>query len=177
MIHDMFDLIGLPICNTGLLLYTPSKNNAQFKAKSYSKSTKPVLKATIRWNEKHLRIRSRIRQKNRSHVRSDHNELEKYNRWGNGQNWSHSKSREGNWVRVFPLITNESNNVKLTKLASSNHQMYSTDEIKTVVSSATSFLKIAKDIYAANPNLDSERLSTFMAPYLQSNANIWLPPA
>ncbi|XP_065208221.1 probable tubulin polyglutamylase TTLL2 [Planococcus citri] len=178
MIHDMFDLIGLPMCNTGLALLTANPNPINRASKLSRKSSETLIKAAIKWKQQ----RSRIRNAKRTHfVKStiefvDNREYDEKSRWGNGRNWNHPKGSDGNWVRVYPSLLSNNNKIKFVKLNNHNHRTYSTDEIKSVVSSIVSYSKIAKEIFLLNPEAKDDQLNTLMMPYLRPDSKIWLPP-
>lgn len=175
MIHDMFDLIGLPMCNTGLALFTASTNPT--KRKLTKKSSETLIKAAIKWKEQRSRVRNaKWTYFTKSLEFVNNREDDDKPRWGNGKNWNHAKGSEGNWVRVFPLLSAANNRIKFVKLSNHNHRTFSTDEIKSVVSSIVSYSKIAKEIFLLNPNAKEDELNALMMPYLRPDSKIWLPP-
>lgn len=108
--------------------------------------------------------------------------------WSNGKNWHFPDSSEGDWVLVYPLLLPTNNRIRFSASAgggggggggggSSNvHRTFNTDEIRQVVSSVVSFLKIAKHVFDTNPNAVHEYFNAHMTLYLKSDAKIWAPP-
>lgn len=177
LIHDMFDLVGLPMCNTGLALFTANPNPIKRTNKLSRKSSDTLIKAAIKWKQQRSRIRSAKRTYAVKNIEFVNNrEDDEKSRWGNGRNWNHPKGSEGNWVRVFPLLSSNNNRIKFVKLNNHNHRTYSTDEIKCVVSSIISYSKIAKEIFLLNPDAKEDQLNKLMMPYLRPDSKIWLPP-
>lgn len=177
MIHDMFDLIGLPMCNTGLGLFTANSNTSKRNRLIRRKSSDTLIKAAIKWKEQRSRIRNAKRTCFAKNIEFINNrEEDDKSRWGNGKNWNHPKGSEGNWVRVFPLLSSTNNKIKFVKLTNHNHRTFSTDEIKSVVSSIISYSKIAKEIFLLNPDAKEDQLNDLMMPYLRPDSKIWLPP-
>lgn len=183
MIHELFDLLGFPVCNTGLSFYAINKNRRSevMKQCSNKKSSKTVVKAVVKWKKKRLNVNSRsCKNHYRSSFRirdASENDFEKNLRWGNGKDWNFPEASCGNWIRVFPSLSSEKNKIKFTKSINHIHRTFSTDEIKSVVSSAVSFFKVAKEIVHLNQDADDNRLNSFMASHMLPESKIWLPPS
>ena len=131
MLHDMFDLIGLPDLYENL-----------------PKSEKSLPKTN--------RARDKVRPRRCKASRLTARE---------------SKPCGGNWVRIFPLLADEHDRVKLSK---NGHRAH--NEARSVISLATSYLKIAKEVQLNNPDLEENELNDLMTNYLLPDATIWLPP-
>lgn len=76
MLHDMFDLLGLPLHNTGLAVFDvwldPGKENEEDQSSGYFKDvpTLSVLNAADRWRRKQRKTGTRSGSRSSSATRS-----------------------------------------------------------------------------------------------------------
>lgn len=184
----MFDLIGLPVTSTGLQYHTFDAQIRSSSGRRYRPRSESVIKASIKWREKRLKPKTN-RTRNRNHRSFSQGQnrptrhrtvseqlMETNSSWSNGKNWHLPDSSEGNWVRVYPQLLEANNRIRFARSAGNVHRTFNTDEIRQVVSSVVSLLKIAKEVFEANPNAENEYLNACMTVYLRSDAKIWVPP-
>lgn len=189
--HDMFDLIGLPVTSMGLLNYVFDTRTRSSSRRKCQLDTKSVMRAAIKWRGK--RSRPKTAQTHDKYQGSCSHERNKPNRretvvsegmvkttssWSNGKNWHLPESSEGDWVLVYPQLLPASNRIRFSRSARNRHRtsIFNTDEIRQVVSSVVSFLKIAKEVFEGNSNATPDHLNARMTLYLKSDAEIWVPP-
>lgn len=139
LLHDLFDLLGLPVCNTGLSLFTiwsSDRNEDEIEVSSKfcsSRSTKKKTKVS-RETSNFLNLcrdeRTALGQSS-SHINSPswsrYNPLlvDKYvprgfrgnnieersstSKWDNGRDWKIPCVKEGGWLRIYPLMRFKAN--------------------------------------------------------------------
>lgn len=97
--------------------------------------------------------------------------------WGNGRDWRDPPTREGDWVRVYPLGRNAlSRDTLWNDLPSEpNTSMFGDKEIKTIVSNMSKCSKLAKEIFHKNPTLSDEERNSLLMKGLGLAGVVWLP--
>nr|XP_034186071.1 probable tubulin polyglutamylase TTLL2 isoform X1 [Osmia lignaria] len=133
LLHDLFDLLGLPVCNTGLSLFTiwstnPVDDDVEASSKfSTGRTTKKKSKGpqeTDTFLNLCTELQPTLRQSSTNDSSSSwsrYNPLlmdkyiprgfrgtnsinhDKTSVWDNGKNWSTPCAKEGGWVRIYPL--------------------------------------------------------------------------
>lgn len=168
MIHDLFDLLGLPIRNIDLLTPStkcwPKRENCR-----YSNS---LMRAVSKWKKKQTKTVAAVRvQKNKEN---------QFRVWGNGKNWNHPETKVGNWVCVFPILASHHQQWTAKRATPVNNseirRTFSTEEIRSVVCSATLFQKLAKDTFEQHFDAEIDELNLFMSKYLRVDSQLWFPP-
>ncbi|XP_046419628.1 probable tubulin polyglutamylase TTLL2 [Neodiprion fabricii] len=208
LLHDMFDLLGLPVCNTGLSLFTiwaTSEEEAEDERSSrcyLSKESKRRCKmgresiALINvCPESQTMFRQGIPDAC-GDVWSRYNPLSvdrvmrrgfKGNNstpapfvWDNGKDWRNPVTREGGWIRTYPLThskpteTTEFIHHSGSPLLSETPRI-AEKEIKTTVMCIYKYLKAAKDVHGKLGHLGDDPCNEFLQGSLGLNTEVWLP--
>ncbi|CAG5109197.1 Similar to Ttll2: Probable tubulin polyglutamylase TTLL2 (Mus musculus) [Cotesia congregata] len=203
LLHDLFDLLGLPVCNTGLSLFkiwstTPNNQSIDndYCASKYYKSRcsgKPLVNicsnnrdifrhsnadenygnSCSRYN--FLCLEKSLRQRLNSAHKLSNNHPGTFV-WDNGRDWSNPKIREGGWIRTYPFT-----NCKLVDNVDFQHPINTREtktterEIKNNVLSVQKFIKVAKDINRDFGKYGDERCNQLLRQELELTSEIWLP--
>ncbi|EZA59113.1 probable tubulin polyglutamylase TTLL2 isoform X2 [Ooceraea biroi] len=199
MLHDLFDLLGLPICNTGLSLFTiwtsskhieENEESSKF-GRSTKRKTKPGretdtflnlssdTRATLRqstpevcstWSRYNpLLMDKYIRRGYKGNTIEDHTSSPI---WGNGRNWRAPCVKEGGWIRICPLTRRK--HIEDTECTRSSPGIVE-NEIKNMVFAIQKYLKAAKEVYQRNEKLKDKQCNALLQNALQLNTEIWLP--
>ncbi|KAH1013397.1 hypothetical protein HUJ04_002390 [Dendroctonus ponderosae] len=235
MLHDMFDLLGLPLYNTGLSIFNvwldgTSDNDREedFDAKMSLKGTVTILNAAGRWRRKVRRMsahqssysststgRARVRSSpptNQSCLVTSSSSARRvgsymklpkaqlgnpttpltsnvpkentvdedlrrpgFKTWGNGRDWRRPKARDGGWVRVWPLDSEEqldgNNNVSISGNTGLNKM-----GVKAMVNKIGKFNKTAKELAKKHPAASEGQLTEFLQQELAISGDLWIPP-
>ncbi|KAK1127045.1 hypothetical protein K0M31_004655 [Melipona bicolor] len=205
LLHDLFDLLGLPVCNTGLSLFTiwstsPINDEAEESSKFCTNRTMKKKSRTYRETDGFLNIctelQPTLRQStinNSSNLWSRYNPLlvDKYvprgfqgnnpesnnktSIWDNGKDWSTPCAREGGWVRIYPLIRIKSENTVDYVSSLSDTTKIAEKETRNVVLSIQKYLKAAKEVHKKNEKYRDEQYNATLRKMLELNTEIWLP--
>lgn len=115
LLHDMFDLLGLPVCNTGLSRFqTTGGPTAGPRFGSGGRPSALAAAATEKWRTSGRRsaCNGAATQPQQSAVRpavkppwanDDSAACNASPVWGNGRDWRNPVDSDGGWVRVFPF--------------------------------------------------------------------------
>ncbi|XP_022919219.1 probable tubulin polyglutamylase TTLL2 [Onthophagus taurus] len=180
MLHDMFDLLGLPLYNTGLCIYHIWNDDDENKLveedqKRAIKPSQAVVNAAGRWRKKHRKMsaRSISRSKSANKVTKNNlnqNNLKTYNytnKWGNGKDWKNAPAEEGGWIRLWPMNSRVNYN---------NENMSVNSKVKFMVSEVNKFSKVAKEIFKRYPAASECQLNEFLQQKFDLNRDVWIPP-
>ncbi|XP_017773806.1 PREDICTED: probable tubulin polyglutamylase TTLL2, partial [Nicrophorus vespilloides] len=163
MLHDMFDLLGFPLYNTGLDVFNIFTDECK---ENYSNNQPQVGQAVGRWKKKQRK--SGVKPKtSRANHRKDDKPVEKNSRnWGNDKNWCHPANQEGGWIRLCPIGE------------STNRFTYSNDRaaIKYNVAEVIKFTRIAKEVYKIHPQASECQLNEFLVNQMEITSDLWMPP-
>ncbi|XP_011872996.1 PREDICTED: probable tubulin polyglutamylase TTLL2 isoform X1 [Vollenhovia emeryi] len=201
LLHDLFDLLGLPVCNTGLSLFTIWSTSDRIEeddgevSSRFGRSVKKRSKLG-REAENLLNLSSETRATLRQSTpevcpttwpRYNPLLMDKYIRrykgntienhaappiWDNGRDWRASCVREGGWIRICPFIrTKHIENTECTRPSPRAVE----NEIKNMVLSIQKYLKAAKEVQQRNEKLTDEQCNALLQSELQLNTEIWLP--
>lgn len=126
LLHDMFDLLGLPVCNTGLSLFRMACRSAAGPRFGDGRPSALAAAATQKWKSKRktaatggdkgtaaaaaepmaattaLQLQQRAAGKQRPQRSADLT-CDSSPVWGNGRDWRRPVDTDGDWVRVFPF--------------------------------------------------------------------------
>ncbi|XP_065162916.1 probable tubulin polyglutamylase TTLL2 isoform X2 [Atheta coriaria] len=176
MLHDLFDLLGLPLYNTGLSVFSIwnedfKENNRELCANK--NATLSVMNAAGRWRKKQrqksARPKSSSRYKPKSpskpKIRKQKSENKDSSHWGNGKDWTIGPKREGGWIKLCPF--NE------------RTQFYSYLEkgsAKQIVCQLTKWMRSAKEIAKTHPHASECQLNEFLAKDVELMGEVWIPP-
>lgn len=189
--HEMFDLIGLPVTSIGLLNHVFDVRTKSSSRRKCQVSTRSVMKVATKWCKRRSRPKtggtldkyqsSYSHEQNKTKkcavvVSEQNNTMKSVSSWSNGKNWHFPQSSDGDWVLVYPQLLPANNRIRFSRSAGNMHRIFNTDEVRQVVSSVVSFLKIAKEVFECHSNATPDHLSAHMNIYLKSNAKIWVPP-
>ncbi|KAF3427767.1 hypothetical protein E2986_05290 [Frieseomelitta varia] len=205
LLHDLFDLLGLPVCNTGLSLFTiwstsSINDEAEESSKFCTNRTVKKKSRTYRETDGFLNIctelQPTLRQStinNSSNLWSRYNPLlvDKYvprgfqgnnpesnnktSIWDNGKDWSTPCAREGGWVRIYPLMRIKSENTVDYVSSLSDTTKIAEKETRNVVLSIQKYLKAAKEVHKKNEKYRDEQYNATLRKILELNTEIWLP--
>ncbi|XP_072766102.1 probable tubulin polyglutamylase TTLL2 [Anoplolepis gracilipes] len=202
LLHDLFDLLGLPVCNTGLSLFTiwSSSDRVEEDEREMSskcgRSTKKKSKLG-RETDTFLNIspdtRTTLRQSAPEicptawshykpllmdkYIRRGYkgNTIENYASktiWDNGRDWRVSCVKEGGWIRIYPF-TRIKHIDNMENVRPSPRTVE--NEIKNMVLSIQKYLKAVKEVQQRNEKLTDEQCNAFLQNALELNTEIWLP--
>ncbi|XP_043467488.1 probable tubulin polyglutamylase TTLL2 [Leptopilina heterotoma] len=205
LLHDLFDLLGLPVRNTGLSLFTmwtSAKNmednddSTGFVHGRYSKGENSLGSETLALVDVCSNTRHLVRQGSEGF--SDHwhqyNTLlnEKILRhgfkgsvndeysanfvWDNGKDWRIPNKKEGGWIRIHPVTTMESTNSDVLRNSFMEPPPRVLDkQIKITVSYIQKYLKVAKEIQSQYGKQGDDICNEMLQRALNINEEIWLP--
>ncbi|XP_048509895.1 probable tubulin polyglutamylase TTLL2 isoform X3 [Athalia rosae] len=214
LLHDMFDLLGLPVCNTGLSLFTiwttaddaederssrcyPISKESKRRYKTGRESvalinvcpeSQPMRKHTIqfrqatpeRCNEFWSRYNPFAVDRVSRRGFKGNNLSPPPSVWDNGKDWRNPVTREGGWIRIYPLTLLKSN--ETTEFMTNPGIPLPTDtpriaekEIKNTVLCINKYLKAAKDVQQKLGQLGDEQCNEYMRSSLGLNTEVWLP--
>ncbi|XP_018349366.1 PREDICTED: probable tubulin polyglutamylase TTLL2 [Trachymyrmex septentrionalis] len=202
LLHDLFDLLGLPVCNTGLSLFTiwsspdrieqdegevSSKFGRSVKKRSklgreaetflnFSSETQ----ATLRQSPPEVCPTTWPRHYNQLLMdkyihRYKGNTIENHTSppiWDNGRDWRTSCVREGGWIRICPFIRTK--HMENTEYTRPSPRIVE-NEIKNMVLSIQKYLKAVKEVQQRNEKLTDEQCNALLRNALELNTEIWLP--
>ncbi|XP_059474850.1 probable tubulin polyglutamylase TTLL2 isoform X4 [Neocloeon triangulifer] len=201
MLHDMFDLLGMPVSHTGLSMFTswqPPQEDSTSDSEDYTTARPRLQRArslsiltgedeteglpSSRWSREDagpVKVvpSSRWSRQPQPMPPSFQNSTV----WGNGRDWRDAPAKDGDWVRVFPI--GFSSNVK-KKVSYVDHAA----EIKAAVADVHRFTKAAKEAAKLveleaetgknracfNDRVFNEAFRGIMGP--EYTGEIWLPP-
>ncbi|XP_054263575.1 probable tubulin polyglutamylase TTLL2 isoform X1 [Macrosteles quadrilineatus] len=264
MLHDMFDLLGLPVCNTGLSLFTiwsgetirtisnqssSSRSTTSIedtitgeeeeektpisvggcgssRARSAPHTAVTVVTVANRWRRRGQPDQGRKKTAKTNHeppprpkthrkpsatrigaflptvnigeeyhspeewatcneIVTKHNGTKTYRRskcspsalWGNGRDWRDPPTKEGDWVRVYPLGQKAlgRNTLWHDETPEPHTTMFGDKEIKTIVSNVSKCSKLAKEIFQKNPTVSDEERNALLMKNLGLAGLVWLP--
>ncbi|XP_033213213.1 probable tubulin polyglutamylase TTLL2 isoform X1 [Belonocnema kinseyi] len=205
LLHDLFDLLGLPVRNTGLSLFTiwnstnSIEENDDDPARCFPGRCQ---KARCKLGREALALvdvcpeaRNLLRQT--PEVCSDnwsrHNSLlsEKTLRrgfkgtvneesptnsvWDNGKDWKNPSAREGGWIRVYPTTMKKSANSNVFQTSFSEIPRVIDKEIKNNVLCIQKYLKSAKNIQRQFGKQGDAVCNVMLQRALDMNGQVWLP--
>ncbi|KAK4879445.1 hypothetical protein RN001_007591 [Aquatica leii] len=187
MLHDMFDLLGFPLHNTGLSVFDIWKDNptdneenenlSDVKCHIKETTKASVLQAANKWRRKQrklsatLRVNSSSRRKNRVLSASKCDECRRKRRWGNGRDWNSAPCSEGGWIRIWPMKTAEND--------TNNNNYYNCNgnvSVKHMVAEVIKFSRLAKEIVKKHPNVSECQRNEYLLQGMEMSGDIWLPP-
>ncbi|XP_011690039.1 PREDICTED: probable tubulin polyglutamylase TTLL2 [Wasmannia auropunctata] len=200
LLHDLFDLLGLPVCNTGLSLFTiwsspdrVEEDESEVSSK-FGRSVKKRSKLG-REAETFLNLSSETRATLRQSTpevcltwprynpllmdkyidRCKGNTIENHvspPTWDNGKDWRTSCVSEGGWIRICPFTrTKHIENTGYTRPSTRIIE----NEIRYMVLSIQKYLKAAKEVQQRNEKLTDEQCNALLRNALELNTEIWLP--
>ncbi|XP_066601298.1 probable tubulin polyglutamylase TTLL2 isoform X2 [Prorops nasuta] len=185
LLHDLFDLLGLPVCNTGLSLFTIWSSNCindedeesskfctnRFTKKKLGQSTPEVYPGSWSrynplWMDKCIR---------RGFRGNNDEEYPQSSVWDNGKDWSTPCVREGGWIRIFPLNRHKTiEQLECTRPYIRGHKMVE-KEVRNAVISIQKYLKTAKEIQRKSGKLGDQKCNALLQAALDLNTEVWLP--
>ncbi|XP_020278073.1 probable tubulin polyglutamylase TTLL2 isoform X2 [Pseudomyrmex gracilis] len=200
LLHDLFDLLGLPVCNTGLSLFKiwsssdrieedeneiSSKYN-RFAKRNLKREANAVLnlsaetQATVRQSTELCPTHTVWSRYNSLlvdkciHREYKRNVIENFTSpiWDNGRDWRTSCAKEGGWIRICPFTRKK--NIKHTEYAEPSFKIVE-NEIKDMVLSIQKYLKAAKEVHQRNEKLKDEQYNALLQSTLKMNTEVWLP--
>ncbi|XP_043668074.1 probable tubulin polyglutamylase TTLL2 isoform X1 [Vespula pensylvanica] len=200
LLHDLFDLLGLPVCNTGLSLFkiwsydrvneenSSSKicANRSTKKKSkfnrnggtimnlYSETRSAFRKSSEMCPTSWSRYNPLLMDKCiRRDFKGNNINNHSTSAWDNGRDWSAPCVREGGWVRICPLTRlKHSKNAEFSQADASRSIER---EIKDTILCINKYLKAAKDIQRGNEKQKDDQYNALLQASLNLNAEVWLP--
>ncbi|KAF7992710.1 hypothetical protein HCN44_005054 [Aphidius gifuensis] len=199
LLHDLFDLLGLPVCNTGLSLFkiwsasSPVVDNCvddyctskYYQSRSSKRHNKVGQDAVTFVNVYNLCSRSYTKfdtlciEKN---IRKGFKGNNKHDQssggliWDNGRDWNNPKTKEGGWIRIYPFIEQKTiENIEIEYRWNSDEPKAIEKEIKNSVLDIQKFIKAAKDIYQKFGKDGDEKCNELFTKELELNTEIWLP--
>nr|XP_003707060.1 PREDICTED: probable tubulin polyglutamylase TTLL2 isoform X1 [Megachile rotundata] len=202
LLHDLFDLLGLPVCNTGLSLFTIWSTNPidDDEASSKFRTTKKKPKSS-QDTDGFLNLCTELQPTLRQSTTNDSNSWSRYNPllvdkyiprgfrgtnsinhdktsvWDNGKNWSTPCAKEGGWVRIYPVTPLiPDNTMDCVSSSLSEDSRVVEKQIKNTVLCIHKYLKAAKEIYKKNEKYRDEQCNALLRKTLELNTEIWLPP-
>lgn len=96
--------------------------------------------------------------------------------WGNGRDWRDPPTREGDWVRVYPLGQKALGRETLwNEEPPESHTTMFDKDVKTIISNMTKCSKLAKEIFQKNPTLTDEERNCLLLKSLGLTGLVWLP--
>ncbi|XP_030749524.1 probable tubulin polyglutamylase TTLL2 isoform X2 [Sitophilus oryzae] len=191
MLHDMFDLLGLPLYNTGLSVFNLWLDgpNDVLGEEEYENSNKVSLQSTIsvlNAAETYIKLPKvqvdgqHFAIPNSYHVPRERPPIEEeikrcsHKTWGNGRDWNIPRSTEGGWVRLWPMETEEK--IDKNNNVNSNNNNTGPVGIKNMVNKVIKFNKITKELVKRHPAASESQLSEFLQQEMDISGDIWIPP-
>ncbi|KAK0179246.1 hypothetical protein PV327_008053 [Microctonus hyperodae] len=203
LLHDLFDLLGLPVCNTGLSLFkiwsTSNNiiNNNNYCIRKYyqprcpkrpcpNNNGNPVTlfrqSTTENFTNSYSRYSSLYVESSGLHSRFHHDTHKNNDRtsnditWDNGRDWSNAKTREGGWIRIYPFTKHKfSENIVTQNSIGTTEPKAIEREIKNSVIGIQKFIRVAKDIHREFSKYGDDRCNELLRRELDLNTEIWLP--
>ncbi|XP_076662474.1 putative tubulin polyglutamylase TTLL2 [Halictus rubicundus] len=206
LLHDLFDLLGLPVCNTGLSLFTIwSTSRANLEIEESSKFTKgrtakkksktgretdgfvnlcTDLQPTLRQSTLHdcsnswarynpLLVDKYIPRGFRGTNAENH---DKTSVWDNGKDWNTPCTKEGGWVRIYPLTrAKPSDSADYAPSSTTESSRVVEKEVKNTVLCIQKYLKAAKQVQKQSEKYRDEQCNAMLRKALELNTEIWLP--
>ncbi|KAF7279569.1 hypothetical protein GWI33_007031 [Rhynchophorus ferrugineus] len=190
MLHDMFDLLGLPLYNTGLSIFNvwldePSDNKKRDDDSSSNKGSLKSAISVLNAAETYIKLPKiqvdghHLSVSNSYHVpreRPIEDDAKKYSNknWGNGRDWNYPKAREGGWVRLWPMDAVE----KIDRNNNISNSTGSTGStaVKSMVNKVIKFNKTTKDLVKRHPAASESQLSEFLLHEMDITGDVWIPP-
>ncbi|XP_014214951.1 probable tubulin polyglutamylase TTLL2 [Copidosoma floridanum] len=202
LLHDLFDLLGLPVCNTGLSLFTIWASESVDEEEEDETSKCKGLKKRCNMTRDPIRIvnlysgaTKAMFQQRSSDLCSESSrynplfaeknlrskgpkgqggrEKSKNSAWDNGRDWRKPSKKEGAWIRVYPLRL-KSEAVELGAEFSEAHRDVE-KEIKNTVLCVQKFLKTAKDVHRKFGKQGDDKCNNMLQAALDLGTEIWLP--
>ncbi|XP_024939169.1 probable tubulin polyglutamylase TTLL2 isoform X2 [Cephus cinctus] len=200
LLHDMFDLLGLPVCNTGLSLFTiwsssssiDEDNPSRFYHARDSKKRCRTSRDSMPLANVCPEIQNVNTPETCSELWSRYNPLflEKSCRrgfkgnnsnppaiaWDNGKDWRNPSIKEGGWIRIYPLtLLKPTDATEYINASISDTPRIIEKEIKNTVLCIQKYLKAAKDVQRKFGKLGDEQCNEFLQRTLELTTEIWLP--
>ncbi|XP_012272685.1 probable tubulin polyglutamylase TTLL2 isoform X2 [Orussus abietinus] len=207
LLHDLFDLLGLPVCNTGLSLFTMWSSSAtstdtdgdsdissKGRPARYSKKRCKILRAPMtlvslypdpqntlrqstpdRCNESWSRYNPLFVERNgllRPRSKSN-NSKNPCTVWDNGKDWRDPSTREGGWIRVYPL-TRQATSESKTITRNSFSEGPRIPEKSTILF-ILKYLRTAREIQRKFGKLGDEHCNEHLCRSLDLSTEVWLP--
>ncbi|XP_011503006.1 PREDICTED: probable tubulin polyglutamylase TTLL2 [Ceratosolen solmsi marchali] len=196
LLHDLFDLLGLPVCNTGLSLFTiwTSKHLEEDVAnRFYSKSSKKGYKFG-REPIKIMNFGSETKSMFQHQTTDIYNETSEFNPLcmeknlqkrlknqhilcatrNNSRDWRKPIKKEGAWIRIYPMLQET---LKFVEFGSEfvKAPKYVEKEIKNDVLCVQKFLKTAKEVHRKFGKQGDEKCNKMLQRTIKLETEIWLP--
>ncbi|XP_058804939.1 probable tubulin polyglutamylase TTLL2 [Phymastichus coffea] len=199
LLHDLFDLLGLPVCNTGLSLFTLWAS-ANVEEEEDDEATRfynnKCLKKRCKFGREPIKIvnfcsdaKAMFQHQQPSEICSESSE--KNNRrglktqcsreqqsdlmWDNGRDWRKPSKKEGSWIRVCPLMEQQITGTVEMANGYTEAPKYIEKEIKATVLCIQKYLKTAKDIHRKYGKQGDEKCNDMLRAALELETEIWLP--
>ncbi|XP_001600453.1 probable tubulin polyglutamylase TTLL2 isoform X1 [Nasonia vitripennis] len=205
LLHDLFDLLGLPVCNTGLSLFTIWANanieeeeedeGGRFYHNKCSKKRCKIGREPMKIVNLCPETRSMFQQQ----APDIYSENSRYNplfveknirrglksqssreqastsMWDNGRDWRRPSKREGAWIRICPLVQQRSSETVEFGTGCSAGPRYVEKEIKNTVLCVQKFLKTAKEVHRKFGKQGDEKCNDMLQAAMELETEIWLP--
>ncbi|XP_050542309.1 probable tubulin polyglutamylase TTLL2 [Daktulosphaira vitifoliae] len=201
LLHEMFDLLGLPMCNTGLSLFRATSKTGPRYGVGCGRPSTLAIAATEKWKskrqDKHKQANEKITtvtsQKTiTSPLTTRQSLLYGPNRrgsamvqasdtcnsptvssvWGNGRDWCKSMESEGNWVRVYPFSTATQ---EIKTFSNEITENTARKMIRNIQEYLKCCRKVAKSFEGLNGISDDEQ-NDKLRDLFPNITKIWLPP-
>ncbi|KAL7305881.1 hypothetical protein TKK_0001889 [Trichogramma kaykai] len=204
LLHDLFDLLGLPVCNTGLSLFTIWAANTINDDDDESESDKiyqqnKFLKKKYKTSRDPIRIINYC-QDNRTMNSDTYPEISRYNQffeeknpprrgslkpqnnkdeppicmWEHGRDWANPSKKEGSWIRVCPILSQTSGSASVNSRFSEFPKIVE-KEVKNYILCIQKYLKTAKDVHRKYGAEGDEKCNEMLRAVLDLETEIWLP--
>ncbi|XP_050600243.1 probable tubulin polyglutamylase TTLL2 isoform X2 [Bombus affinis] len=175
LLHDLFDLLGLPVCNTGLSLFTiwstnPIDDEVEVSSKFCTNRTVKKKSKTYRETDSFLNICTELRPTGNNPESNNKTSI-----WDNGKDWSTPCAREGGWIRIYPLTRIKSENPINYVSSLSETTRIAEKETRNIVLSIQKYLKAAKEVHKKNEKYRDEQYNATLRKMVELNTEIWLP--
>ncbi|XP_043592298.1 probable tubulin polyglutamylase TTLL2 isoform X2 [Bombus pyrosoma] len=175
LLHDLFDLLGLPVCNTGLSLFTiwstsPIDDEVEVSSKFCTNRTIKKKSKTYRETDGFLNICTELRPTGNNPESNNKTSI-----WDNGKDWSTPCAREGGWIRIYPLTRIKSGNPINYVSSLSETTRIAEKETRNIVLSIQKYLKAAKEVHKKNEKYRDEQYNATLRKMVELNTEIWLP--
>ncbi|XP_012168225.1 probable tubulin polyglutamylase TTLL2 isoform X2 [Bombus terrestris] len=175
LLHDLFDLLGLPVCNTGLSLFTiwstnPIDDEVEVSSKFCTNRTVKKKSKTYRETDGFLNICTELRPTGNNPESNNKTSI-----WDNGKDWSTPCAREGGWIRIYPLTRIKSENPINYVSSLSETTRIAERETRNIVLSIQKYLKAAKEVHKKNEKYRDEQYNATLRKMVELNTEIWLP--
>lgn len=97
--------------------------------------------------------------------------------WGNGRDWRDPPTKEGDWVRIYPLGIKALGKPTLwnEEPPEPHTTMFGDKDIKNIVTNMSKSSKIAKEIFCKHSNLSDDAMNTMLMKNLGLTGIVWLP--